>query len=152
MCCLHVRVSRLSRVGCGSRLPGRLPVQVEEDEKENLRKAEERLRTCAAEAAFAADMGAQLQQQQGAAVEAQEPEQATAGEGASTVMVVPQRLRLRNPDVTEQGATRSMHLHEVVASLAHGWHLASHQVRGRADFLAHALCPHSQARAEKRLR
>lgn len=56
---------------------------MEEDEKENLRKAEERLKTCAAEAAFAADMGAQLQHQQAAAAAAkQEPDEAAAA-GAS---------------------------------------------------------------------
>ena len=56
------------------------PAQVEEDEKENLRKAEERLKVCAAEAAFIAEMGGQSSQPQ--PPPPGEPDQAPAQEGA----------------------------------------------------------------------
>ena len=51
--------------------------QVEEDEKENLRKAEERLKVCAAEAAFIAEMGLPQPQAPDQAAP-QEPDQAAA--------------------------------------------------------------------------
>lgn len=68
-------------------------MQVEEDEKENLRKAEERVKTCAAEAAFAAEMGLQMAQQQAGAVSEGEPLPEPGAEEGTHVAALQERQR-----------------------------------------------------------